>query len=114
MVLFPYYENTVNTSAFNASNGSKQKFSFTDATSHTLTFSNLRAGGNYVFTINVSGGTSTLQKATSFTDCDTITSMYRFGTATYPLSLANGVHTFVAEAFTTAIHVQYLGTSVAA
>ena len=114
LVLFPYYENTVNTSAFDASNGSKQKFSFNDSGSHTLSFANLRAGGNYVFVINVTGGSATLVKATTFTDCDTIAAMYKYGSTTYPLTLAVGVHTFIAEAFTTAIHVQYIGTSVAA
>ena len=117
LVLFPYHENTTNTSLFNAAYGAKQKFSFTDASSHTLTFANLRAGGNYVFTINVSGGTSTLVRPTpitDFTDCNTIQYMYKYGTTTYPLSLTNGVHTFVAEAFSTAIHVQYLGISIAA
>ena len=54
LVLFPYYDlNPVNTSAFNAYNGSKQKFEFNDSASHTLSFENLRAGGNYVFVINV-------------------------------------------------------------
>jgi len=114
LVLFPYHENALNTSVFNASNGSKQKFAFDDSGSHTLEFANLRAGGNYVFVINVSGGSATLVKATTFTNCDTIAAMYKYGSTTYPLTLAVGVHTFIAEAFTTAIHVQYIGTSVAA
>lgn len=111
LVLFPYYTNTANTSIFNAVNGSKQKFTFSDSGSHTLVFQNLRAGGNYVFSVVVSGGSATLVKASTFTDCDTITTMYTIGTTTYPLRLAVGIHLFVAEAFSTGIHVSYIGTS---
>ena len=114
LVLFPYYVNTANTSTFYANNGQKQKFSFTDATTHTLIFQNLKNGWNYIFSIVVSWGSSILWKATTFTDCDTIASMYKLWSTVYPLTLANWVHLFVAEAFSTAIHVSYIWVSTLA
>ncbi len=113
LALFPYYTNTTNTSTFNASHWAKQKFTFNDSGSHTLVFQNLRAGGNYVFSIVVTGGTATLVKATTFTNCDTITTMYSIWGTTYNLTLAVGIHIFVAEAFSTGIHIAHT-TSTAA
>lgn len=114
LALFPYKVWWDNVSLFDWTYWSKQKFTFTDSGSHTLSFQHLRAWGNYIFAINVTWGSATLNKATSFTDCDTITTMYTVWATTYPLTLTVGTHLFVAEAFSTAIHVSYIWTSVAA
>lgn len=114
LTLFPYKEWGDNVSLFDWTYGSKQKFTFTDSWSHTLSFQHLRAGWTYTFAINVTWGSATLNKATSFVDCDTITTQYELWTTNFPLTLPVWVHFFAAEAFSTAIHIAYTTSQASA
>lgn len=117
LCLFPYVIWANDVFEFDATKWAKQAFNISSAApweSHTLSFKWLRSWGNYVFAVNVTWNSIAMQKATSFTDCYTITTMYSIWWTTYPLTLAVWTHIFVCEAFSTAIHVAYAWSSIAA
>ena len=120
LALFPYKVNADDVFLFNANNWHKQAFNISSAApleAHKITFQWLRSWGNYLFAVNVTWNSISMAKATpitDFTDCDSITTMYTIWWTTYPLTLAVWTHLFAAEAFSTAIHISYLWSSVAA
>lgn len=116
---FPYYDTVPSGTVctFDANNWGKQKITIATAGTYTLNFSNLKYWANYELAIvcTHSTGTVTIDEWT-ITNSGSITSYYTvWGTSgvTYPKTLTNGVHLFVWDVFTTAIHIVYSGKSVA-
>lgn len=115
---FPYYDTIPSGTviSFDHNNGGKQKITISTAGTYTINFSNLKYGCNYEFAIvcTHSSGTVTIDEGT-ISNSGSVTSYYTIGGTswvTYPLTLVSGVHLFVWDVFTTAIHISYTGQSV--
>lgn len=112
---FRYYTQSTasNTLTFDARNWMKQAIEITWAGSKTLTFDYLLPGATYTLAvINHSGSSITFTKWNNPTNSDTVVSHYKIGSQVYPITMLNNeVHIFVFEAFSTAIHWSYVGST---
>ena len=111
------YHTTTWTTVFDASLWTKQWFNLSDWWAKTFTFTNLLAWNTLVFVVNVTVSpiTFTVWTAT-WPDNAWWTANYtpyKIWDDTYPLSLAVGSHIFIAEIFSTWIHLSYVWISTA-